>query len=61
MGRRINECVNKWMHSRENFMYVWMDEEEVEWRGERIDDWLYKRLGGYRGLLAEWTDKRTDG
>jgi len=39
----------------------WMGEEEVEWRRERIDDWFYKRLEGYMGLMAEWMDKRMDG
>jgi len=39
----------------------WVDEEEVEWRGGRIDDWLYKRLEGCIGLMAEWMDKRTGG
>jgi hypothetical protein len=39
----------------------WMDEEEVEWRGEWIDDWLYKRLEDCMSLMAEWMNKRADG
>jgi len=47
-------CVYGWMNE-------WLDEEKVEWRGERIDDWLYKRLEGRIILMAEWMDKRMDG
>ena len=46
-------CMDGWMDE-------WLDEEEVEWRGERIDDWLYKRLEGCVSLMAEWMDKRTE-
>jgi hypothetical protein len=42
-------------------MNEWLDEEEVEWKGEGIDNWLYKILEGRIILVAEWMDKRKGG